>query len=485
MSYTYPKREKVLKLRLTNQGLEICGAKCSVVAKELLKMNSYIFATIENSDKGFIYIYDKSGVYKLIQEREIHKIIKDFLEHYSEAVVSKSNIKEVYDLMITDMCSVNINEFNSNPKIINFMNGILNIDTLQLTPHDSSYLFNIQMPVNWNANFVENPELALSPVFDKYLDTLTKGYSTKDAEDIKTVLLEVMGVVLSNVPGYKFKKALLVFGEGNTGKTQIRNLAISLIGEKNSAVVELADLETREGPSRAYGKRLIGSGDMKYGTAGQIATFKDVTGGETLPVRFLYKEAFSAKINGVFWFGANFLPLFGGDKGKWVYERFIPIRCKNVIPEEERDPDLLDKMLIEKEAIVFKAVMAMREAVKRGYKYTIPESAKKDLEVYKTENNIIIEFFNEHCIKLMPMPGEDWKPIDTKSDYTKAQIFNSFSNWAKENYKCYPSRKDFETTISEILGIPVEELSTRTACKRVYNGFDITEECFNAYCRLY
>lgn len=35
MSYTYPNREKVLKLRLTNQGLEICGAKCSVVAKEL------------------------------------------------------------------------------------------------------------------------------------------------------------------------------------------------------------------------------------------------------------------------------------------------------------------------------------------------------------------------------------------------------------------------------------------------------------------
>lgn len=117
-------------------------------------------------------------------------------------------------------------------------------------------------------------------------------------------------------------------------------------------------------------------------------------------------------------------------------------------------------------------------------KYTIPKSAKKDLEVYKAENNINIEFFNEHCIRLLSMPGENWELIDTKSKYTKAQIFNSFSNWAKENYKCYPSRKDFETTISEILGIPVEELSTRTACKRVYNGFDITEECFNEYCRL-
>ena len=54
----------------------------------------------------------------------------------------------------------------------------------------------------------------------------------KDRNDIKTVLLEVIGVVLSNIPGYKFKKALLVYGKGNTGKTQIRNLAISLVGFK-------------------------------------------------------------------------------------------------------------------------------------------------------------------------------------------------------------------------------------------------------------
>ena len=219
----------------------------SVCTDEILLQQSV--APIELSPNLRIAVVDNDTFVLKMTTRMLAscKVKADGCNNVGELMERMRTIK--YDLMITDMRSVNINEFNSNPKIINFMNGILNIDTLQLTPHDSSYLFNIQMPVNWNANFVENPELALSPVFDKYLDTLTKGYSTKDAEDIKPVLLEVMGVVLSNVPGYKFKKAFLVFGEGNTGKTQIRNLAISLIGEKNSAVVELADLETRDGPS--------------------------------------------------------------------------------------------------------------------------------------------------------------------------------------------------------------------------------------------
>lgn len=477
----FPSAAEVLNYKLTNGGFVVSGAKCSVIAKELLKRHILLFATIKNSEKGFIYRYDESGVYLPMQERELKKIIKDFLEHYDEKVVTKSNINEISELMITDMKGIDINTFNSDRNIINFKNGVLHLDTLELKPHSENYLCSIQMPVNWNTDYIKNPESAIAPVFDKYLDTLTALKSPEDAADTKTLFLEIIGVILSNVPGYKFKKALLVFGKGNTGKTQIRNLTISLIGNDNSAVVELEDLESREGPSRAYGKRLIGSGDMKYGTASQIATFKDVTGGETVPIRYLYKEAFTGTINGVFWFGANCLPLFGGDKGSWVYDRFIPIRCDNVIPEEERDPDLLDKMLAEKEAIVFKAVLAMREAVNRGYKYTIPKCSRDDLETYKSENSIIVEFFNDYCVQLLPPPGAAWEAVSTKSEHSKREIYKAFCNWAKDNYRSCPTKKEFEETIADILNIGVKALSTRTSEQRVYYGFDITFECAETY----
>ena len=32
------------------------------------------------------------------------------------------------------------------------------------------------------------------------------------------------------------------------------------------------------------------------------------------------------------WFCTNEMPNFGGDKGKWVYDRMIIVKCNNVIP---------------------------------------------------------------------------------------------------------------------------------------------------------
>ena len=44
--------------------------------------------------------------------------------------------------------------------------------------------------------------------------------------------------------------------------------------------------------------------------------------------------------------------MFSGKKGKEIYERFLVIPCKHVVKKEEQDPELIDKMLGEKEYIV-------------------------------------------------------------------------------------------------------------------------------------
>ena len=40
----------------------------------------------------------------------------------------------------------------------------------------------------------------------------------------------------------------------------------------------------------------------------------------------------------------NRLPKFGGDDGKWVYDRIMVVDCPNVIPKEQQDKQLLEKM---------------------------------------------------------------------------------------------------------------------------------------------
>jgi putative DNA primase/helicase len=40
----------------------------------------------------------------------------------------------------------------------------------------------------------------------------------------------------------------------------------------------------------------------------------------------------------------NRLPKFGGDDGKWVYERIMLVKCNNVIPLKDQDRMLLDNV---------------------------------------------------------------------------------------------------------------------------------------------
>lgn len=457
-----PESIEVIKYNNNKQPVGIYALE---IAEYLLKADNYLYAVSKNGTHGSYCKYDKNaGVYKIESEAEIRKNISELIESYSKIVVTPQNISNVLSLMDDRMKRVEFTEFDTDENIINFKNGLLNVETLELTKHTPNYYSMTQIPVNWN------PQATETKVFNEYLETLTA--LQPDKEDVKKVLMEFIGVVISNVPGWKFKTSLLMYGKGNTGKSQLKNLVIKMIGVDNAASVELQELEGERGPSKCFGKRIIGSGDMAFGTASNIQNFKKLTGGDPFSVRWLYKEPFEAILTGVVWNVSNTLPLFAGDKGDHVYDRFIPVRCDNVIPEEKRDPCIFSKMLEESEGIVYKAVLAMRDAVKRNYKYTMPQSSKDNLKVYKRENNLCIEFYEEFCVD-----NRDGILIQKHSE---AELRKMFNNWAKVNYGVVPKKNEFESSIASYLNIPVDELHHRTAGKRSY-VFVIDEESFEEW----
>ena len=77
---------------------------------------------------------------------------------------------------------------------------------------------------------------------------------------------------------------------------------------------------------------------MSYQTIIDMSLFKALTGGDVISCEYKNKDIFSFLYKGVLWFNCNKLPLFGGDKGDWVYDRMLLIHCGKSIPENERDP---------------------------------------------------------------------------------------------------------------------------------------------------
>lgn len=189
--------------------------------------------------------------------------------------------------------------------------------------------------------------------------------------------MQFMGVCLSNIKGYRMKKALFMVSAGDTGKSQLKALTEKLLGKENHTGIELKELESRFGTSNIYNKRLAGSSDMSFVTIEELKTFKKCTGGDTLFAKFKGKNGFNFVYNGLLWFYMNKRPKLDGDNGNWVYNRIMQIKCNNVIPQEKQDKFLLDKMYKERSGIVHKTINVLKEVISNGYEFTIPESVQQ------------------------------------------------------------------------------------------------------------
>ena len=53
---------------------------------------------------------------------------------------------------------------------------------------------------------------------------------TNGDEMVKQLLMEFIGVCISNVKGWRMKKALFLVGQGDTGKSQLKSLVERLLG---------------------------------------------------------------------------------------------------------------------------------------------------------------------------------------------------------------------------------------------------------------
>ena len=276
-----------------------------------------------------------------------------------------------------------------------------------------------------------------APIFSAFLDELTIG----DNID-RTFLLEYIGAILSNVPGYRFKKLLILHGPGNTGKSQLRNLVEWLIGPQNHHSIDLTRLCEKFGPAQLYGKRLAGSGEMSSAKIDEIAILKELTGGDDINGENKHKSSFTFRFSGYLWFNCNDLPKFSGDHGKHVFERFCIIQCMNVIPPEKQDSLLLDKMKAEREAIVSAALKCFKEVIKRGYKFTESESMSIAREEYaESLSSETVTSFVRECCDL------------TKGRAKRSDVYHAYEAWCSAKGKHGKTKFEFFSELASSFGI--------------------------------
>lgn len=402
---------------------------------------NFFFVQSLDDEEGRLFWY-QHGVYEFISKNKAKSIIKDIIIKYNADLATVKAISDTFTQLTfthSHEHTAHEAELNSEYNLINFQNGFLNLETMQIIHHVdcTEKKSTIQIPCKWTGE--EKP----TPIFDKYIEHLANG-----EPEAQQTLLEMIGLTISNIPVHKYKKSLFIIGEGNSGKTQFPKLITRLIGEENATAMPFSKLEKRFQAAKLYHKRLAVDDDCILVSGSEISTFKSLTGGGQLDGERKGQMPFTFVYSGIYIVLANALPPFSGDKGAHVYDRIIPIKCGSSIPREKRDPDILDKIYAEREGIIYKAIQALKRTIDNNYHLTIGESSKKLLEQYKIENDSVFKFLDE-CCETYGNP---------KNACTTAQLWNAFKEWCKDTGENRPNKSEFKRNMAAKLKIPVDNL---------------------------
>jgi P4 family phage/plasmid primase-like protien len=442
--------------------------KASLLAKWTREHLHYLLIRDNGKQGVLIYVY-QDGVYKLYAPDMLKGVIKGYIADYDEEMVRMNPVNEAFNQIITDTNYISQSELNADEGIINFRNGLLSLKSgkLKLLPHSPEVYSTIQIPCEWKD--VPTP----TPVFDKYLRTLVNADPA-----VAQLLMEFIGVCISNVKGWRMKKSLFLVGAGDTGKSQLKSLVERMLGSDNFIGIDLKEIEARFGTGAIYGTRLAGSSDMSFMSVDELKTFKKVTGGDSLFAEFKGQQGFQYTYGGLLWFCMNRLPKFGGDDGQWVYNRIMVVNCPNVIPRHKQDKQLLDKMFAERNGIVYKAVMALQTVIANGYRFTEPECVETARQDYRNTNSSVISFAEE-C--LCP-----WPQGKINNHCTTGRIFKVYTAWCKDNNNGYAkTAKEFREDLAEFYGTSVADMTTRRNGNTYYKNLSLTLESKQQYQREY
>ncbi len=185
---------------------------------------------------------------------------------------------------------------------------------------------------------------AIAPRWTRFLRGIMAGDETRVAYLQRMIGYSVTGLT-------REQKIFLLLGDGANGKTVLGKTLVKLLGDYGVEV----DFETflvrdrgstRSDLVRLRGKRFGLASEMLPGERLDTRRLKEWVGGEDVVARELYRSEVSFQPITKLWFLANCVPVVQ-DSSFGIWRRLVRLPFEVTIPEEKRDPDLVEKLMAE------------------------------------------------------------------------------------------------------------------------------------------
>ena len=325
---------------------------------------------------------------------------------------------------------------------VNFRNCIYEISTGRIYEHTSYLFFHSYI----NSDYEE------CRVGGSYFNMFVRNASNGDL-NWKKRLLEILGCIIA---GIQCKSFFVMFGEPNTGKTQIANFCKALIGDEFcTAIKGPNDFSGQFSQGVLHGKKLCIAADIPKTLVNSdaVGAIKSLTGGDPIKGELKYQNPFTFVNEAILLFCTNHPINVAEGADEAFNDRMIVLPYENSISREDRIPGLSEKFMQESTYIVYESMQALRRLMARNFKFTeVDYDYSRITGRTGGDDNHVERFFEERC------EAKEGNRVSNKEVY---DVYLDFCN--ENNFFPLPDSvfgKKFTAVItSECLGI--EKYKTR------------------------
>jgi putative DNA primase/helicase len=318
------------------------------------------------------------------------------------------------------------------PEWINAANGMIRWRDGTLHPHSPDHRSTVQLPVDYQPD-------AECPAFQRYLAEVLPPDCYEPIDGGPGFIWELIGYALYS--GNPLHVAVLLHGNGRNGKGTLIRLLKRLIGDRNCSTVTLHELvENRFRAATLYGKLANLAGDLDARWLDNTASFKSITGGDTIQGEYKYGAVFDFHPWALPVYSTN-KPFGAADSSEgWVARWVVVPFPQSFLGRENRNLDAQLQTDAELRGVLRRAVAALPALMARG-RLPEPKSVHEAKQEFVTSSDAVRSWLDEECA------------LDPDAWTDRAGLYRAYCCHTDSNGGKRLSAREFYARLGQINGI--------------------------------
>ena len=335
--------------------------------------------------------------------------------------------------------------WDEKPMILGVGNGVVDLATGTVRPGMREDRITMSTGIDFRPD-------ATAPRFDQFMGEIFEGNW-----ELIDFVHRAAGYTLTGT--LREEIFLLLFGSGQNGKTKLVGAIQSALGDYAGEISFLTLERQRRRSGEATpdlatlpGKRFVTASEGRGEAKWDERRVKVLTGRDRVVARAMYKGQMSFDPKCVFWLSTNHRPSVE-DATESFWRRIFLVPFNRYFTPEERDPDLQDKLAVEREGILAWLVRGAIAYQRTGL--APPEIVRTATSRYRDDEDKVRGFLSEACV------------LEEGSAVTKAELYDAYVLWSQEAGEEYLKKKSFGMRMGDVKGVAEGTLGTSRSWKNL------------------